>query len=239
MVDMEKFSLNIGVDDVLRGQGADPDVIRSRSPHLVDVAEKALSESKGFLNPQVVTRSIRVDSVLHNKIILENKIEIRNPVLVNQFMGAESIVAVLCTVGPEIDTYAAEVMSKSSNMLLGLAIDGVGSAGVEALANEICAEIELDSKRQGLNTTIPLSPGMIGWQVDEGQPLIFSLLKSSEIGVELTDYYLMKPRKSLSMLIGIGKNITSEGSICQYCAMNETCQYKEHNELTAGDTSCD
>jgi len=40
--------LNLTVDSVLRGQGADPDVIRSRNPHLVDTAEKALDLVEGL-----------------------------------------------------------------------------------------------------------------------------------------------------------------------------------------------
>ena len=35
--------LNITVDAVLRGQGADPDIIRIRSPRLIRIAEEALT----------------------------------------------------------------------------------------------------------------------------------------------------------------------------------------------------
>ena len=45
--------LNITVDSVLRGQGADPDIIRTRSPRLIDIAEGALAEALDLLDPEV------------------------------------------------------------------------------------------------------------------------------------------------------------------------------------------
>ena len=113
------------------------------------------------------------------------------------------------------------------DIVLGLAIDGVGSAAVEALANGVCREIELEAAEKGFQTTIPLSPGMIGWGVEEGQPVIFDLMDPSKVGVELSPYYIMAPRKSLSMIIGVGPGINSGERVCDYCAMRETCRYQD------------
>ena len=120
------------------------------------------------------------------------------------------------------------------DIVLGLAVDGVGSAAVEALANAVCKEIELEAADRGYESTIPLSPGMIGWGVEDGQPLIFGLLDPAEIGVKLTPSYLMVPRKSLSMVMGIGPGINSGERICDYCAMRETCRYQDHYEGAQG-----
>ncbi len=76
--------------------------------------------------------------------------------------------------------------------------------------------------------TIPLSPGMVGWPVEDGQTQIFSILDGQEIGVSLSPSFMMSPRKSLTMLIGFGEAILSQGSTCDYCSLRETCQYKEH-----------
>jgi hypothetical protein len=120
------------------------------------------------------------------------------------------------------------------DIVLGLAIDGVGSAAVESLANAVCKEIELEAADKGFQTTIPLSPGMIGWDVEVGQPLIFELMDPAQIGVELTPYHLMVPRKSLSMLIGVGPGINSSERICDYCTMRETCRYQDHYQELHG-----
>jgi len=220
--------LNITVDGVLSGQGADPDIIRSRSPRLADIAEKALASVMDKLEPEVLVKEFKVTGFNHNNLELEGGKKISGSLATGHLVGASYITVAVCTVGSGIDGYAAEVMD--DDIVLGLAIDGVGSAAVESLANAVCRQVELKAADEGLQTTIPLSPGMIGWDVEEGQPLIFDLIDSDEIGVSLTPYFLMLPRKSLSMIIGVGPNISSGARICDYCAMSGTCQYKDHNK---------
>lgn len=224
--------LNINVDGVLRGQGADPDIIRSRSPRLVDTAEKALASVIDRLEPEVLVMEFKVTGFKHGSLELEGGKQISGPLVTGHLVGASYITVAVCTVGSKIDGYASEVMD--DDIVLGLAIDGVGSAAVESLANAVCHEIEVKAASEGNQTTIPLSPGMIGWSVEEGQPIIFDLIDPDEIGVGLTPYYLMTPRKSLSMIVGIGPNISSGERICDYCAMRETCRYQDQYEEMHG-----
>lgn len=224
--------LNITVDGVLRGQGADPDIIRSRSPRLVDVSEKALTSATDLLEPKVVVKEFKVTGFKHDSLELEGGKKLSGPLVTGHLVGASYITVAVCTVGSKIDGYASEVMD--DDIVLGLAIDGVGSAAVESLANAVCRQIELKAAADGFQTTIPLSPGMIGWGVEVGQPLIFDLVDPDEISVSLTPYYLMVPRKTLSMIVGIGPNISSGERICDYCAMRETCRYQDQYEEMHG-----
>ena len=54
-----------------------------------------------------------------------------------------------------------------------------------------------------MQASIPLSPGMMGWDGHKGQPEIFNMLDGSKIGVELYPNGMMTPRKSLTMVTGI------------------------------------
>ncbi len=224
--------LDINADAVLRGQGADPDLIRSRSPRLIDIAEKALEDSLHLLEPKVLVEELRVLSYQHEILELENDKKLSGPLVTGHLVGARSVIVAVCTVGSKIDEYASDVMAE--DIVLGLAIDGVGSAAVEALANAVCRQIELEAAEKDHQTTIPLSPGMIGWDVESGQPIIFDLLNPAEIGVELTPYFLMIPRKSLSMLMGVGPGLKSGERICDYCDMRETCRYQDRYQEIQG-----
>lgn len=220
--------LNITVDGVLRGQGADPDIIRTRSPRLIDIAEEALAEALLLLDPEVLVKELEVTSFGHDNLQLSDGKKIKGPLVSGHLAGATYIAVAVCTVGSRIDKYASEIME--DDIVKGLAVDGVGSAAVEALANAVCREIEMDATARGFESTIPLSPGMIGWDVEEGQSVIFDLVDPSEIDVELTPYFLMVPRKSLSMILGVGPGINSGERICDYCAMRETCRYQEQHK---------
>jgi len=221
--------LKIDVDAVLRGQGAAPEIIQERSPRLVTIAQQALDQSLHLVEPGVLIREFKVKRVLHDTMDLEDGKKLTGSLVTGHLAGAQDVVVAVCTVGDKIDGYASQVMD--DDLVLGLAVDGVGSAAVEALANTVCWQIEQKAAENSMQTTIPLSPGMMGWSVEEGQPVVFDLVDPKQIGVSLTPYYLMVPRKTLSMIIGIGPNISSGARICDFCAMRETCRYQDHGEV--------
>jgi hypothetical protein len=230
---METFPLNWDVNDlrldedaVIRGQGADPQVIRERKPVLLDIAARALEIGKNLLSPQVFIRELNVVAFKHQKLILEDDFSFNGSWITSQLAPADSIYAILCTIGEGIEKETQQQLD--NDMLLGLALDGVGSAGVEALAQLACRHIEELALQAGQKTTVPFSPGMINWSVDEGQPVIFDMLSSINNVVTMSPSFMMSPRKSLSMLVGVGKKLGEKGTTCDYCAMQGTCKYRQY-----------
>jgi hypothetical protein len=217
---LEDIKFEINVDDVLRAQGADAQVIRGRKPQLVEITEAMLKEGYPLLRPGVMYERFEAESFKHETLKLANGGRLQGQLI------AQHLVVIISTVGFSLEKRSVELVKPDP--VAGLALEGVGSAGVEALANAACNYFEKEALDRGKSTTIPLSPGMAGWPVDQGQNQIFSLIDSKAIGVTLTPSYLMLPRKSLSMAIGIGENILSEGTTCDYCAMKETCRYQDH-----------
>jgi hypothetical protein len=71
---------------------------------------------------------------------------------------------------------------------------------------------------------------MVGWPVEQGQPQIFDLLDAGEIGVQLNESTMMLPRKSLTFVLGIGKELMAGGRTCDYCSLKETCWYRDHDD---------
>ncbi len=49
------WRLDYDVDDVLRGQAADPAVVRVRRPLVVELAERALTNGRDLIEPAVIT----------------------------------------------------------------------------------------------------------------------------------------------------------------------------------------
>jgi len=225
---LNKWDLRLDVDVVLRSQGADPAAIRKRSPSLVESAGKALEEGKPLLQPRVIARRLPVEDLHHEKLKLEGDGILSGGLLAEHMGGAQEVVIILCTVGEVLERRAADVSKEDA--IYGLALDGVGSAGVEALANAACALFEEEATEKDCQVTIPLSPGMVGWPVEQGQPQIFDLLDAGEIGVRLTESMMMLPRKSLTFVLGIGKELMAGGRTCDYCSLKETCRYRDHND---------
>lgn len=223
---LSDLPLRLDVDAVLRGQGADPKILRQRTPRLVRIAERALEEGKKLLQPRVLFQHFVMKEFRHERILLEEGGNLSGKRLLQNLVGAQELIVLVCTVGKDLEDYASEVAG--DDLVYSLALDGVGSAGVEALANAACAHFDARSKKEGRHTTIPLSPGMVGWSVEKGQPELFELINADKIGVYLSDRMVMDPRKSLSFVLGIGDQIETAERVCDICSLKETCRYQNH-----------
>ena len=216
--------LLIDADAVLRGQGADPAIIRARKPMLVHFAEDAMKEGIHLLTPEVAYRRLPVLSHEPGRVTLDGGFTLTGEDVARILSQAEEVIAAVCTVGGAIEQRAAQVLA--DDLVAGLAMEGVGSAAVEALENWVCRHWEEEAARQGMQTTTPLNPGMIGWPIEVGQPEIFAILAEPDLPVTLNESAMMKPTKSLSLVLGVGRSVRAEGVVCDFCPVRDTCQYR-------------
>lgn len=223
---IDDWELALDIDQVLRGQGAKPEKIREHSTKLVNLAERAFAEGFPLLKPRLIYSQLELESVIHERLELLGGGHLRGKLLAEHLSPAQQIVLIVCTIGEDLDSWISE--SFKADPLFALALDGLGNAAVEDLANQACRHFETMARDKRLEVSIPLSPGMLGWPVEDGQDQIFSLLPAENIGVKLSKSRVMSPNKSLSMIIGIGKQLTGEGRQCDYCMLKETCRYQDH-----------
>ena len=220
------WNLSLTVDQVLRGQGADPERIRARRPVLVETAEWALREGQPLLEPVVMVREMAVEALRHEKLVLEGGGQLSGSLIAQHLKGAQRVAVMLCTIGGQLEAVSGELMA--TDPLLALGLEGVGTAAVELLASEAISRLEAAAHAEGLQSSIPLSPGMIGWPVALGQPQVFSLVDGEQIGVHLNSGAMMVPRMSLTQVLGFGLEMDAQGRSCDYCNLNQTCRYQDH-----------
>jgi hypothetical protein len=229
---LKDWEIQLSVDEVLHAQGADPTSLRNRRPQLIVNTEKAIEIGKLLLKPSVLYEEYPVKKYTHERLELvttpENngKMHLSGPLIAQHLARAQEIVIMVCTIGSELDDRVSTLFK--IDPITAVALDGVGSAAVEILAIQACNYFEERAKNQGLKTSMPLNPGMVGWPVEEGQPQIFTLVESELIDVSLTESCMMVPNKSLSMVLGLGKDMSAIGSSCDYCSLNGVCKYQNH-----------
>jgi hypothetical protein len=70
---------------------------------------------------------------------------------------------------------------------------------------------------------------MPGFPITE-QWQMLNLVPAGEIGVSLTPIGMMMPRKSISMVIGMGSEMPTwtQAEVCARCNLRKTCPYKIH-----------
>ncbi len=229
---LKQWEFQLTPDDVLRSQGADPGVIKLRRPSLVKITENAIDRGVPLLQPQVLYEKYEVTGLVHERLELSGspsnhrKPHLSGQLIAQHLARSQAVIIMVCTIGSLLDEMVSSLFKVDPS--LAVAIDGVGSAAVESLAIQACNYFENQVKDDGLNTTMPLNPGMVGWPVEQGQPEIFTLLDSEEILVTLNESCMMSPNKSLSMVLGIGKDVSPVGSSCDYCSLKGVCKYQNH-----------
>lgn len=215
------FDLSLSVDDILRGEGMDPAKAREKRPALIKAATEAAQVGPEKIKPVAAIHEAKVLEHRHEQIRLEDGTLLSGPLTARHLAGAERIAAVVCTIGGELESFAA----RQEDLLLALALDGLGNAAVTLVGQQVCERIAGCSQANGQMTSTPLSPGVPEWPVEVGQPQIFALTDPSAAGVRLTEGGMMIPKKSVSFVVGIGKNV-SQVNPCEVCNLKETCRYR-------------
>lgn len=140
--------------------------------------------------------------------------------------GAKELAIAVCTIGPRLEKQVTDYTSQGEP-LRGMLLDGIGSAAVDSLTEEVCKFIAGEASSGGYEVSSPVSPGMPGLPITEQWQLL-KLVPAGEIGVSLTSAGIMVPRKSASLVMGIGPQMPkwTRTEVCTRCHLKKTCPYR-------------
>jgi hypothetical protein len=214
--------LAIDPDEVLRFQGykkgrdiAGPDVRM--------LLEEALAEGRCLMAPRAVARWVPVARVEAH--VLEVEGETLTIPRIGALWGAVSdVAAAVCTIGDALERRVAELW-EARELPLASMLESVGSGAVESLAEHV-NDLLCQQGLPDLRVTNRISPGYADWDVAE-QPRLFRLGPAGAIGVTLNPACVMTPGKSISLLVGAGREARVDHYFtqCARCWMRD-CAYR-------------
>jgi len=186
----------------------------------------AIVKEARLLEPAVAYEYYTVSSMNGSQISLEGDKAIHGPLIPAIFPEAKKLAIILCTIGPRLEKQVTDY-SKSGETMRGMILDGIGSTAVDMLAPEVLRRLASEVSSRDYETSSPVNPGMPGFPLTEQWNLL-GLVNADEIGVSLTASGVLVPRKSTSMVIGIGPKMTrwTQAEVCTRCSLRETCHYK-------------
>lgn len=144
-----------------------------------------------------------------------------------QLKRSQSVALFLCTAGEQIGEVSRQLIAEK-DFLKGYIYDVAGSEIVEAAADIMQKKLMEKMQLEGLLITNRFSPGYCGWNVSE-QHKLFQLIPENFCGIRLTESALMVPIKSISGIIGIGRNVKFNPYTCSLCDF-ENCLYRKLKE---------
>ena len=171
--------------------------------------------------------------VLPGKIADKNYLEIYNirikvgSVITKYLKNATHFAIFVVTAGEEFDTYL-EQLRADGDIVSEFLVYSIGSEIAEATVRFITAKITEEADKQGFMISHSYSPGHCSWHVCEQQKL-FSLLPEKPCGVELNESSLMHPVKSVSGILGLGKDLEMSLYGCDICGLKSCFKRKTTN----------
>jgi len=223
---IRNIPLRLKTGAVLRRQGLGGNA--KVRPEIKSLIEELLAsvERNHLLQPAAAYEYYPVTGMSGVQISLEGDKAVHGPALPALFPEAKELAVIICTIGPKLEKQASD-HTKNGQALRGMVLDGIGSAAVDTLIPEILKPIAAEVASRGYEISSPVSPGMPGFAMTE-QWNLMELSQAHEIGVSLTQSGILIPRKSVSMVIGIGHRMTrwTQAQVCTRCSLRQTCPYK-------------
>ena len=148
--------------------------------------------------------------------------------ILSRLRKSESIVFFKCTAGNGIEEWSKKLASEG-DMLGSYLISIIGSTIVETAMDRIQYFLKEEMRRNNFNITNRYSPGYCGWRVTEQQKL-FKMFPSDFCNISLTESMMMDPVKSISGIIGVGREVKFNPYTCNLCN-SSNCLYKNLKRL--------
>jgi cobalamin-dependent methionine synthase I len=154
------------------------------------------------------------------------EMNIKSRSLACHLKGCGKVVLLAATLGTEADTllrrYSALDMEKA------LIAQAVCTAMIERYCDTVVLEAAKTSRLDGLNPTTRFSPGYGDFEISWQEYMLKLLNAKNRIAVTLTDGYMLIPSKSVTAVVGFGKEKTDRIGKCASCA-NTQCEYRRVN----------
>ncbi len=203
--------LQITLRDIYEQMGyhdAEPDVATQLE------TQKIVNEVRGWLRPQFSFFVVRdLPAFDMGKIILR------------QLHGSEAYALFIATAGVAYEAYQHR-LTEEGDMVRVFIADSLGSVIAENTADRMEHHLQMSIDKLGWHHTNRFSPGYCGWHVSE-QQLLFPLFDGHTCGVTLTDSSLMVPIKSVSGIIGLGKEVRRLDYTCGLCNFEKCYKRKQ------------
>jgi len=218
----------IAIDDVtpsisavLNAQGVPEGV--ARDERITRLTQQAISIYQNLSDPVGIMMDIsKIDfeAVYHG----EGRNEDETP-LSNIYLSSHNLALYAVTIGEDVCMEISRLFEKN-DFALGSMLDSAASEGTEMAAQVVESYYRgylMNMGRLGPTAGImQFSPGYCGWHIT-AQKKLFEFLRPGEIGIELTESFLMRPLKSISGVIIVGPKVIFEfDDVFPFCSECDT-----------------
>lgn len=211
------FTLAVGRAEVYRILGYPRDVEPPR--RIVAMVGQAEQEACNLVRPQFwIMPAVVVDVCSPACYLIGDGLSwttccFRSEVLATLLEQCDKVVVFLATIGDSLESRVAE-LAEQGEVLQAFVLDAVGSEAVEQVAELMHQTARRMLLEDGYYCSKRFSPGYCDWDITQ-QKELFRFF--GDAPVMLTEHCLMLPRKSISGIIGVGRDLVQIFNPCRTC----------------------
>jgi hypothetical protein len=214
MIVLTQIPLSLTVEEALNVGGL------GRISEKLHNLEDLLEECRLLIKPAAIYTYAKVREVTHAGILLENGWILSSPKLAEELRCASEVAPYIATIGPELERRVSEL--GKSRLLDSWVLDNLGTYALRKTSRHIEERIRAE---KGWNIS-RFSPGSTPSWALEQQEVIFNIFSREKVqqflGVVLSEKFVMKPRKTVSGIIG---QASTEYHNCRECP--KICEYRQ------------
>lgn len=177
--------------------------------NMKSLVQEAILQGRELTKPEACYDYRPIRFLSSDRIQIEGGFIIQSRKVYHWMEGCEGLYLTAVTLGPGIDR-EVKALSQSGELTRAFLLNAYGAEAAEALMKRLNDAINDLAKKQGMHTIKRYSPGYGDWHISAQKELL-GLIQAEQIGIQLTESFLMIPEKSVSAIIGVkrigeGKN---------------------------------
>jgi len=215
--------LNIGATQIEKLIGYDPGTAPEPVPELISAVLNAAEKITDIKGKYLIADDYSANNS-RESIRINDHDFLTGKIVTSYIRKSEQFLFFIVTAGKDIELQSKKFLH-GNDPLRGYIFDVLGSATVESAIDKCLHDLEEHFRKVGLKMTNPYSPGYCGWPVSDQQKF-FTLFGNDTCGIKLSATCLMDPIKSISGIIGIGKNVKKRPYSCTICDA-KNCLYRD------------
>ncbi|MDR1974457.1 MAG: methionine synthase [Bacteroidales bacterium] len=187
--------------------------------------ENMLLELQPVCKPRMGYKVVRGEAISKKEIRLEDKVLNTGKIITYALHESERFAVFTATVGADFDCWLKRT-EKEDDIVKAYIANTLGSIIAEATVSLLLQRLEATLTDEKMSNNY--SPGYCDWALIEQKKLL-SLFPFGVTGISLTESCLMLPIKSVSGIVGIGKNVQKRPYGCAICKMKNCIRNKNRH----------
>lgn len=188
-------------------------------PSIANIVNSLIARCPDYLSSIFGFRLVSGKVVSEEEVKVENIVFHPGKIITRALSECNKFALLVATVGEKFDQWM-KCKKDSGDVMEMYVADALGSVVAEATTLIGLTYISSMAESTEEKTTNSYSPGYCSWDVSQ-QQLFFSLLPQKFCNIVLSESSLMRPIKSTSNIIGIGKNAVKRPYGCAVCKKSD------------------